>query len=142
MPMVRKLYPQNWEQISRRVKRAATWCCEACDRPCLLPGEDWLDFMIRCDWTVGEAIARYQKPVRYQLSTAHINHDPENPAAILKAWCTPCHGRYDLRQLGRKRVLKLERFGQGNLFDLVPHSLAGHGKDRDRVQPSFRQPIG
>lgn len=35
---------------------------------------------------------------RYVLTVAHPNHDPENPDAELRAWCAPCHCRYDLRQ--------------------------------------------
>jgi hypothetical protein len=30
----------------------------------------------------------------------------------LKALCTSCHCRYDLRQMGRKQYLKRERHGQ------------------------------
>lgn len=139
MPMQRDRYPKDWDQIARRIKRSANWHCEACDRPCLLPGENWADFVIRMSWTVAEAIAHAAHPVQFVLTTAHPNHDPENPDAELKAWCASCHARYDLRQMGRKQMLKRERTGQLNLFDLTAPGPAGHGKDASRIQLPLRE---
>jgi hypothetical protein len=147
MPMNRRLYPPNWEAISRQKKQRANWHCEACHKPCLLPGEEWFDFILRCQWTVGEALAALEdegeinpnKITRFVLTTAHPNHDPENPEAVLRAWCAPCHARYDLTQMSRKQFLKREREGQGNLFDLTPLAPAGHGKDPNRLQRPLRQ---
>lgn len=131
MPMDRARYPSNWEAIALSVKQAANWQCENCGKLCQRSGEDWLDFVIRIGWTVGEAIAASQHPTRWVLTTAHLNHDPENPHAELRAWCAPCHCRYDLAQLPRKRRLKQERLGQISLFASEP---AGHGKEPTRLQ--------
>lgn len=141
MPMERKRYPVDWENRARRTKQSANWHCEMCGRPCLLPGEEWFDFVVRMRWSIGEAIANSQHPVRHILTTAHPNHDPENLDAELRAWCASCHARYDLKQMGRKLYLKRERQGQGNLFDLAPLSAAGHGTDPTRIQVPIRQEV-
>lgn len=138
MPMEKARYPDNWEAIARDVKRRAGWCCEQCGKACLLPGEDWLDFCGRLGWTVGKAIAASAHPKRYELNCAHVNHDPENPEAELKAWCNPCHCRNDLAAIKRKQWLKRERNGQLSLLDLSPPVLAGHGKCRKRIQLPLR----
>jgi hypothetical protein len=145
MPMIRKRYPANWEAIARLTKQQSGWHCEACGKPCLLPQEDFLDFLIRCQLTVGEAIdllrdaegkVNPNKEHRFRLTAAHPNHDPENPAAELRAWCNPCHCRYDLKAMALKRRLKREYNGQ--LFidglGLVEPTLAGQGKQSDRIQ--------
>lgn len=109
--MDRRLYPADWDAIARQVKREAGWCCEGCGTPCLLPQEDWLDFIRRMDWTLAEAIAA--RPGQYKLTVAHLDHIPKNcDRSNLRAWCAPCHCRYDLRQMARKQQLKRERKGQ------------------------------
>ncbi len=147
MPMERSLYPKNWDQISRRIKQAANWHCEHCGKPCLLPNESVLDFLTRCGFTVGEAIAAFldngklnpNKETRFVLTTAHLNHKPEEcHRENLKALCAPCHCRMDLKAIRLKRFLKAERNGQGNLFDLVPPTPAGHGNDPNRIQIPLR----
>lgn len=138
MPMERKRYPKDWEAIALKVKSDANWQCEACGKHCLMPGEDWSQFILRMGWTVGEAIEAATKPTRYILTTAHPNHDPENHQAELKAWCAPCHCRYDGKQIGRKRRLKSERLGQLALDMVGVPELAGQGKDETRIQLPIR----
>lgn len=149
--MNRSLYPEDWEARARRLKQQNNWHCQACDRPCLLPSETFLDFLIRCQFTVGEAIAAIldergntdpDKEVRFVLTTAHPNHDPENVDAELRAWCAPCHCRYDLAQLGRKRMLKREREGQLSLEMVVAPEPAGQGSDPTRIQLPIRRRLG
>lgn len=116
MPMNRKLYPANWEAIALQVKQRANWTCENCGKQCRRPGENLLKFCDRirtqriseCP-VVAEALTY---PQRYTLTVAHLNHDPGNPDAELRAWCAPCHCRYDLAQMGRKRRIKREQDGQ------------------------------
>lgn len=143
MPMQRTLYPRDWEAIARSIKRGAAWHCEHCLKPCMLPREDWLDFVLRMGWSVGEAIAYSAKPRRYQLGTAHLNHVPSDCSpANLRAWCTVCHCRYDLAQMGTKKRLKRERNGQIPLQGyLVPPRPAGRGKDPTRIQMSIPTPL-
>ena len=136
--MDRSLYPDNWEAIAHAVKAASGWYCENCGKPCMLPGEDWLDFILRMDWTVGEAIAQRER--QYWLTTAHLNHEPRDCSREnLRAWCAPCHCRYDLSQMGTKVMLKREREGQLNWLDPVDrigleHHLGGHGRYPGRIQ--------
>ena len=118
MPMDRDRYPDDWELTALSVKQSAAWKCQSCGRPCRQPKEDWHDFLFRQPWTIAEAIAAALHPQRYTLTTAHINHDPENPQAELRAWCAPCHARYDLKQIRRKRASDRKQKGSIS-FDLI-----------------------
>lgn len=122
MPMNRKLYPANWEAIALAIKNEANWTCQECDRPCRRPGESERSLFLRItenqNW-VGDLFddRGNLKLVRFTLTTAHVNHDPWNPDAELRAWCSVCHCRYDLKSMPRKRQIRLEREGQQNLFN-------------------------
>lgn len=130
MPMNRADYPDNWEAIALSVKTAANWTCQNCGRPCRCPGESDDDLIDRIEsehpfWVVELrqfdrddefGTVEIRKLTRFTLTTAHLNHDPENPNAELRAWCAPCHCRYDLRAMPTKRRLKRERLGQLNLL--------------------------
>jgi hypothetical protein len=125
MPMDRSRYPANWDQIAREVKDAANWTCEQCGRACRRTGEHPLDFISRIQTNrLSECpvVAEYMEhPTRWVLTVAHLDHQPENcDRANLRALCAPCHCRYDLAQMGRKRMLARERAGQ---LTLLPESL-------------------
>lgn len=137
MPMVRKLYPPNWEEIALEVKTSAEFCCESCGKECLGPGEAWVDFLKRMNWPIGRCLE--EKMGRYVLTTAHLNHRPDQcDRDNLRAWCNCCHGRYDLQAIPLKIWLRAERNGQLSLFDLSNPTLAGHGKRPDRIQLPIR----
>lgn len=130
MPMDRSLYPANWEAIALAVKEAANWTCQECDRPCRSPGESVSAFIgrinndLQSDWLddlFDEENLR-MKTVRFTLTVAHLDHDPWNPNARLRALCAPCHCRYDLKALPLKRRLKRERLGQLNLLEADRHA--------------------
>lgn len=122
MPMDRRLYPENWEAIALAVKQKAGWHCEECSRPCRRPGESWWDFYQRIEddhrqWAKDfEGEDKNGEPIlkqgRFTLTVAHLDHDPENPNARLKALCSVCHCRYDLKAMATKRRIKQERNGQ------------------------------
>jgi hypothetical protein len=118
MPMDRKLYPPNWGAIARDLKTEVDWRCECCGRACLRPGEPPQEFMTRIcttdDLATCPVVAEYRAfPRRFPLTVAHLNHIPADCRRDnLKALCSPCHCRYDLKQMGRKRWLKRERYGQ------------------------------
>lgn len=109
MPMQRHRYPKNWEEIAFKVKDSAGWHCQWCDRPCRKPNESLGDLVDRLEkpWA-----SDFDKPGRFTLTVAHLDHDPENPNARLVALCSVCHCRYDLKQIGRKRRIKAEQLGQ------------------------------
>lgn len=131
MPMNRSLYPANWEAIAFEVKDRANWRCEECGKPCRRPGVKWDDFVgdlltndpgdwheKTCDEVNGELV---QKPQRFTLTTAHMDHNPENcTEGNLKALCSVCHLRYD-KDLHRNnraasKAKKLEATGQLTLL--------------------------
>jgi hypothetical protein len=116
MPMDRSQYPDDWEAIAHMVKEEAYWCCEGCGQSCRLPDESPIDFAERfygSSYQVPSRDDRLIHPQRYVLTVAHLDHNPENcDRSNLRALCVPCHGRYDLSQMGRKRWLKRERWGQ------------------------------
>ena len=142
MPMQRHLYPKNWDGIAHTVKSAANWQCQGCGRRCRQVGESYFDFLMRLNPTLAVAIAMSEHPARYILTTAHLNHLPHDCRFDnLRALCSACHCRMDLKAIPLKQQLKRERAGQLHLFDLVPPDLAGHGKDGDRVQLPIREQI-
>jgi hypothetical protein len=147
--MDRALYPEDWAAIARSVKDEAKWICQGCDRPCRRPGEKLEDFIERIrSGRISECptVREFrEKPKRFLLTVAHLDHDPGNSDAPsgplrersnLRALCTACHCRYDLSQMPRKIRLKRERLGQLNLFDVpaIAQAPAGKGKDLSRVQ--------
>lgn len=97
MPMDRKRYPANWNEIAYRVKDEADWKCEVCGRQCRRPGEQF-------------------DTHKRTLTVAHLDHTPENcDRSNLKAMCAPCHLRYDAAQHAESRRRK-KLGGQEPLF--------------------------
>ncbi|NEZ56498.1 HNH endonuclease [Adonisia turfae] len=129
MPMDRRLYPDNWNEIAQKIKNEAGWTCTNCGRPCRKPGESEHELFDRLpsawlnDWyeTVDSeefGDVEIEKPGRFILTVAHLNHRPEDcDLSNLKALCAPCHCRYDLQPSSMfiKKQLKLERCGQLSL---------------------------
>lgn len=123
MPMDRSLYPENWESIALTIKTAANWTCQECNRPCRQPGESLWDLYNRIDgagWQWAQDLEgedEQGEPVlklgRFTLTVAHLNHQPEDcRPQNLKALCSVCHCRYDLKAMATKKRLKQERLGQ------------------------------
>jgi hypothetical protein len=132
MPMNRKLYPKNWEAIALAIKTEVNWTCENCGRPCRCPGESDGELRDRIEleheqWA-GDldeleddeefgCMVLVPKLTRFTLTVAHLNHQPENcDRSNLRAWCSVCHCRYDLKAMPLKKRLKAERDGQLNLL--------------------------
>ena len=129
MPMDLNRYPTNWKSIAATVKDCADWTCEECDRPCRRPNEDEDDLCDRLngsEWSkqLYEEVyddefgtAFIPKFGRFTLTVAHLDHIPENcDRDNLKALCTVCHCRMDLKAMEHKQHLERERQGQLNLF--------------------------
>lgn len=134
MLMNRKLYPANWEAIALAIKTEVNWTCEECGRPCRRPVESdgelcdritanhpvWIKQLadVREDVLFGRrVIIRTPKLTRFTLTVAHLDHQPENcDRSNLRAWCSVCHCRYDLKAMPTKKRLKAEREGQLNLL--------------------------
>ena len=78
-PAWRKLYPQDWAEISKRVREEAGQRCQ------------W------CDVANGALVERPGgKVTRIVLTVAHLDHDPRNcSASNLRALCQKCHITYD-----------------------------------------------
>lgn len=89
MPMDRKRYPENWNEIALAVKEDAKWRCESCGTQCYRPGEPCLDR-------------------RRVLTVAHLDHTPENCARDnLRALCSVCHLRYDAEHHRQTRMARI-----------------------------------
>ena len=129
MPMNRSLYPANWHEIATKIKRKAGWKCQKCHRPCRRPGEsiaalasrvrEWPDAYEEVNSGVDFGDWVFKRG-RFVLTVAHLDHRPSNcKPRNLRAWCAPCHCRYDLEQKVRKKMIKLELGGQLNLLSLM-----------------------
>jgi len=76
MPLDRSKYPDDWDEISLRVREAAAWRCEFCGAQ---NGKVHLE--------TGSKVV---------LTVAHLDHDTSNNAVRnLRALCQRCHLRYD-----------------------------------------------
>ena len=104
MPMDKKRYPTDWDEIARRVKDEADWRCEECGKQCRRPGEPF-------------------KGHRFTLTVAHLNHTPEDcRRENLRALCAPCHLRYDAQHHAETRRHK--RTKQTRLeLDMTPTDI-------------------
>lgn len=122
MPMVRSLYPPDWEDLALAIKTEANWRCEECGIPCREPGESRADFfmaMINGGWDIEAMLIDkdgHECWQRFTLTVAHLDHIPSNcDRSNLRALCAPCHCRYDLAAMALKKRLKRERLGQMRL---------------------------
>lgn len=123
MPMDRKRYPSDWEAIALKIKSEANWKCSECGRECRRVGESLSEFIdrivpkVHCTDSYNLLNEINTKPTRFVLTVAHLNHIPEDCShSNLKALCSVCHCRYDLKAMARKKMLKREYQGQLNLF--------------------------
>lgn len=88
MPMIRSLYPEDWERIALSVKEKADWKCQQCGKQCRRPGEPF-------------------DTHRRTLTVAHMNHIPQDVRPEnLKAMCAVCHLRYDAQHHAETRKNK------------------------------------
>lgn len=92
-PENRNRYPDDWPEITRRIKvdraQGRCECAGECGRP------DWhLEHDGRCGNRHGQpALGTGSRVV---LTTAHLNHTPEDCSdGNLKAMCQGCHLHYD-----------------------------------------------
>lgn len=83
-----KRYPPDWKDISLAIKGRAGWRCE-CEGECGRGTHEG-----RC--TNEHGGAAYGTGSKVVLTTAHLDHTPENcKAENLKAMCQGCHLHYD-----------------------------------------------
>ncbi|MCT7957291.1 hypothetical protein [Laspinema palackyanum] len=135
MPMDRRLYPKNWDDIARTLKDEADWTCQRCGKPCRRPGVSWPEFVLELltadspwyELTFEEipdasgASTPIEKQQRFTLTVAHLNHDPSDcRPENLQALCAVCHLQHDVishvQTRKRNRYQQLEKQGQLNLF--------------------------
>ena len=77
--MQHHLYPDNWKQRSQACLEQATYRCEHCGIP-----------------HGSMRVGKHRHNLYFvHLHAAHINHDPHNPQAKLRALCPSCHMRHD-----------------------------------------------
>jgi hypothetical protein len=94
-PEARALYPENWTEISRRIKEERGNRCEGCGQ-------------------IGDKIS-YEAGGNNYLTVHHIDYDPANCDPInLIVLCQKCHLR--LQQGELPRLLKIKA-GQLILFE-------------------------
>lgn len=141
--MIRAWYPDNWDAIALAIKQEVQWTCEGCGRVCRQPGEPLAAFAERTKVPLPLVQAH---PKRWELGVAHLDHVPGHcDRANLRAWCHPCHGRYDLQQMALKQRLKREREGQLRIDDpwneglqlsLLPEAVAPFSLPRQGQGPA------
>jgi hypothetical protein len=108
MPMNKKDYSDNWEEIAKTIKDEANWTCQQCGKPCRRPGMSWWEFVESLGdskWydqtfeeisnNIGES-GIVEKKQRFTLTVSHKNHIPlDCRRENLQALCSVCHLKYD-----------------------------------------------
>ena len=119
MPFHKERYPDNWKEISLRIRARAGGKCEFCG------AENYQPHPITGS--------------RVVLTVAHLDHNPMNCAdENLRALCQRCHLRYDIeyhmKNSARTRREKIIRRGQLELIteELLLDNLAADGVAQPR----------
>ena len=89
-------YPKDWKAISRRIREREGNCCKWC----LAPNGETIERRPDGSWFrhshTGVCMGEPCKGVVIVLTTAHLDHTPENCADDnLASLCQRCHNRYD-----------------------------------------------
>lgn len=138
-------YPADWKAISTAVKESQGWRCHFCKAQhgtIIARGQGrFLDTYMTDDAEVysansGEMVGYVRMSdydvkgmVKVVLTTAHLDHTPENCApSNLRALCQQCHLRYDALHhaataMATRRAKALAR--QPELFDVAPRADGG-----------------
>ncbi len=106
-PDMRARYPENWAEISLRIRERAGWRCEGSP---LYP--DCWAINARLHPVTGSVVV---------LTVARLNHTPEDCRdENLKAWCQRCHLAYDAPEHRRNAWrTRHERRAMRDLFDAL-----------------------
>lgn len=105
MPFDRSRYPDDWEEMRKKVLRRAENCCEGS------PLYPWCNAMNGQPHPVTGS--------KVVLTIAHLDHDPEECRDLdrLRAWCQRCHLGYDRpRHIAKRRKNLWEKKACGDLF--------------------------
>ena len=115
MPMNRALYPNNWDEISARIRARAGDKCEQCGIPNKSPRSS--------------VYRKRRKTYTVFLTVAHLDHNPQNNSDDnLKCLCQLCHLRHDAKHHAKtakltrhvRRIHKRLRAGQLVLGEILP----------------------
>jgi len=124
-PEMRDQYPDDWEEISWKVRSEAGWRCEGSPEY-----PDCRATNRRPHPETGSVVV---------LTVAHLDHDPRNcERENLRAWCQRCHLIYDGHQHKQMQIKKRhERADTQEMFEGQPEltyaELAARISIRDRV---------
>lgn len=119
MPIDYRDYPSNWlTEIRPRILARAGGCCENCGLPDGAFAERYADGSYHVvDAMHAETISlEGGKVIRVVLTVAHLDHDrTHNADDNLRAWCAPCHLRYDAEHHARNAAAtrRRKRIDQG-----------------------------
>lgn len=92
MPIEKSRYHPNFSKRAAYCVKQAKYTCQQC-------------FKKRGD----RYITQQGKIEEVVIQAAHINHDPMNPRAKLRALCTQCHMKYDGPNHGKNAALTRKR---------------------------------
>lgn len=114
-PENRSRYPADWRAISERIRfgRAGGRCeCE---------GECGRGHVGRCERVHGHLLGDKADCPTVVLTTAHLDHTPENCAdENLRAMCQGCHLHYDREHHARTAAVTRERKRAATMDPLFP----------------------
>ena len=86
--MAKSRYPDNWDEIALKIKKAAQWKCAKCGMQCLKPDDDISD------------LSKSER-AKKTLNVHHSNYQPEdNREENLIPLCTSCHLSFHSQKRG------------------------------------------
>ena len=104
MPMNRKEYPDNWEWLSKQIRKRNKGRCELCFAPNgkrVSRDPDWI-----YPWCYD--VLSNEKDVKIILTVHHIDGNKQNNSEQnLISLCQRCHLRLDIEKHMRKRKRRL-----------------------------------
>ena len=125
--MQHHLYPADWRMRAQACLERAGYRCEHCG-------------IRHGTMRVGK---RHYNLYFIHLHAAHINHDPQNPHAELRALCPACHMKYD-RHTEQPVVLPRRRGYQPLTLERVLRAARGAGLSMtpDESETGYRWSFG
>jgi hypothetical protein len=107
--MQHSLYHGNWKERSQARLEQAAYRCEDCSIP------------------YGTMRVGKHRHTLYfvHLHPAHINHDPRNPHAELRALCPACHMRHDRKTERKRATTRRQGYQVVSVSRLVAQSRCG-----------------
>lgn len=138
-------YPENWDEISLRVKDEAGWRCVRCRHPDFAPGERGPGR--RCGWRECDPECCHPREKKWKqrvLTVHHLDGDKENQEWWnLMAACQVCHLQVQGKvNMGQGYFLEISEWMKPYVGGMVAHYVLEEDLTREEVMGRLEELIG